>query len=92
MGELFLRQSEAWDFIRSIQDPTVRLLTEVALGNAFSFLASDPQYRAEFSLAPLDALTYARAISAFVKNKQVLADILSGTVKSIDDLGPFPKP
>jgi hypothetical protein len=92
MSEVFLRQNEAWEFIRTIADPTVRLLVEVALANTFSFLLADPQYGKEFSSAPLDALTYARAMCAFLNNKQVLADILSGNVKSIDDLSPFPKP
>jgi len=68
--EVFLRQKEAWAFIHSIQDPKERLLTELSLGLAF--LASDPAYATELSRTPLDALTFARAMHAALRDTQVM--------------------
>jgi hypothetical protein len=90
MDEVFLRQSEAWEFVRSIADAKEKLLTEVSLGKALAFLASDPAYAREFSRTPLDALTFARAMNAALRDTQVIGDILRGAVKTVDDLSPFP--
>jgi len=90
-NEAFLRQSEAWDFVRSIPDPTERLLAEISLANALSFLISDLDYQKRFSSAPLDLLTFARGVNAFLRNKEVLRKVLDGEITHIDDLSPFPK-
>lgn len=89
--EVFLRQREAWEWIGTIADPIERLLVGVALANALSFLISDVEYQQQSSSAPLDALTYARAVSAFARNKDILRDILAGKITSIEDLDPFPR-
>lgn len=89
--EVFLRQDEAWDFVRSIADPTERLLAEIAVANALSFLVSDPDYQERFSSIPLDLLTFVRGVDAFLRNKDVLRRVLDGEVTHIDDLSPFPK-
>lgn len=88
--EVILRQSEAWSFVRSISDPTERLLAEVALANALSFLVTDPQGHASLSATPFDALTFVQAAHAFLRNRDVLRGILEGRIRSIDDLSPFP--
>lgn len=87
--DVFLRQSEAWEFVRSIADPTERLLTELAVANALSFLASDPDYQRRFSTAPLDLLTFARGVDALLKNKEILRKVLDGEITDINDLNPF---
>jgi len=87
---VFLRQSAAWEFVRSIADAKEKLLTEVSLGKALTFLASDPAYAKEFKSTPLDALTFARAINAALRDTKVIGDILQGVVKTVDDLSPFP--
>ena len=88
-NEVFLRESETWEFVRSISDPTERLLTELSLAYAISFLVSDPDYKKRVSSAPLDLLTFARCVAAFFRNKDVLRKVLDGEITHIDDLDPF---
>lgn len=87
--DVFLRQSEAWEFVRAIEDPKQRLLTELALANALSFLVADPDYRTRFSFAPLDLLTFARGANAFLQKQDVLRKVLNGEITHINDLNPF---
>jgi len=63
-----LRQSEAWEFVRFLKEPTDRLLVELALAKALSFLVSesDSDYRDRFKEAPLDLFTFARAVHSFL--------------------------
>jgi hypothetical protein len=70
--EVFLRQQDAWAFVEAIADPTERLLTELSLADALSFLVSDDDYRGRVASAPLDLLTFVRAVHALVQNKEVL--------------------
>lgn len=90
MSDAFLRQEEAWSFVRSLSDSTDRLLVELALAKALSFLVADSEYRTTFKRAPLDLLTYARTAHAFLCQKDVLRDVLDGKITSVDDLNPFP--
>jgi hypothetical protein len=89
--EAFLRQSEAWEFVRSISNAKQRLLTEIAVARALSFLASDPEYRHTFGQAPLDMLTFARTVHALFQQTDVLKDVIDGAITSVDDLNPFEK-
>lgn len=91
MNEPFPRQNEAWAYVKSIEDARQRLLLEVAVARALSFLVADPEYRASFSERPMDLLTYARTVHAFVQQESILKGIMDGTVTSIDDLDPFPR-
>lgn len=91
MNEPFPRQNEAWAYVKSIEDARQRLLLEVAVARALSFLVADPEYRANFSERPMDLLTYARTVHAFVQQESILKGIMDGTVTSIDDLDPFPR-
>ena len=86
MSDVFLRQDEAWSFVRSLSDPTERLLMELALAKALSFLASDPEYRRTFTRAPVDLLMYARTTHAFLQQADVLRNVMSGKITSVDDL------
>lgn len=88
-NDVFLRQSEAWEFVRSIADPTERLLTELSLAHALSFLVSDPDYQRRFSSAPLDLLTFARSVGAFLQKKELLRKVIDGEITHVDDLNPF---
>jgi hypothetical protein len=90
MSEVFLRQDEAWAFVRSLSDPTERLLVELALAKTLSFLVADSEYQATFKQAPLDLLTYAKAVHAFLSQKETLREVLDGKITSVDDLSPFP--
>jgi hypothetical protein len=90
LEQVFLRQTEASDFAKAINDPTERVLTEVALARAISFLLTDGEYQAKCFSAPFDLLNFARAAHAFFEMRTVVRDILSGTIASIDDLSPFP--
>src|SRR3954470_9543900 len=59
--DALLHQSEAWEFVRPISDPTQRLLMELAVTMAYSTLATDPEYRRTAADHPLDLLMFARA-------------------------------
>lgn len=87
--EVFLRQDEAWEFVRSISDPTERLLTELSVANALSILVSDPDYHERFRSAPFDVLLFARASNAFLRNKDILRKVLDGEITHVNDLDPF---
>ena len=50
--DVFLRQNEAWRYVKSIEDAKERLLSEIAVAKALSFLATDPEYRAHFCGGP----------------------------------------
>lgn len=89
--DAFLRQSEAWNYVNSIQDGKERLLTEIAVAKALSFLATDPGYRQTFAEAPLDLLVYARTVHAFLRRVDIVKGVLDGTITNIDDLDPFPR-
>ena len=52
---------------------------------------SDSDYQKTFPSAPLDLLVFARAVDAFIRNKDVLRQVLEGEIAHIDDLSPFPK-
>jgi hypothetical protein len=90
MSEPFPRQNEAWAYVKSVKEPKERLMLEVAVARALSFLATDPEYRASFSECPMDLLTYARTVHALLQKDTILKDIIDGKVTSIDDLDPFP--
>ena len=92
MSDVFLRQAEAIAYVREIPDPVERTLTEVALNRAISFLIGDADYRQQFTNNPFDLLLLVRTNHAFFRRKDVVADILDGKVKSVEDLSPFPKP
>jgi hypothetical protein len=87
--DAFPHQSEAWDFVRSISDPTQRLLMELALTMAYSALARDPGYLRTAAAHPLDLLMFARGAHAFLAKTNLLRRVLDGAVKSIDELEPF---
>lgn len=87
--EAFLHQNEAWSFVRSIPEPKERLLTELALAKALSFLAADSSYRETFSVSPMDLLTLARTLREFFKDTSVISGVLNGSIASVDDLDPF---
>jgi hypothetical protein len=89
MMDAFLHQSEGWDFVRSISDPTKRLLTELAVTIAYSTLARDPDYARTAADHPLDLLMFARAAHAFLAKTNLLRRVLDGDVTSIDELEPF---
>lgn len=91
MSEALLRQSEAWAFVQSIEDARTRLLTQVALGKAHRFLMTDPTYASTYASNPVDSLLLARTLATIMADQQVLGDILSGLITSIDDLNPFPQ-
>lgn len=88
--DAFLRQNEAWLYVNSIQDGQERLLTEIAVAKALSFLATDPGYRQTFAEAPLDLLVYARTVHEFFRRVDIVKGVLDGTITSVDDLDPFP--
>ncbi len=90
MSEAFLRQQEAWDFVHSIHDPTERLLVELSLAHALSFLVSDADYKARFLSSPLDLRTFASAIDAFLRKTDIVRKVLDGKITHVDDLSPFP--
>jgi len=90
VNDVFLRQSEAWEFVRALKEPTDRLLVELALAKALSFLVADSDYRARFKQAPLDLLTYAKAVHSFLSQRDVVGGVLEGKITSVDDLSPFP--
>lgn len=92
MSEVFRGQTEAVAYVRAIPDQVERTLTDVALNRAISFLVTDADYKKQFAASPFDLLLFTRTTHAFFKRKDVVADILSGKVKSVDDLSPFPKP
>lgn len=92
MPDLFIRQDEAVAYVRAIPDQIERVLTEAALNRAISFLLSDPEYRQQFGHNPFDLFLFVRTNHSFFRRKDVIADILSCKVASIDDLSPFPKP
>jgi hypothetical protein len=87
--DAFLHQSEAWEFVRSISDPTQRLLMELAVTMAYSTLVRDPEYCRTAANHPLDLLMFARAAYAFLAKTNLLRRVLDGTLKSIDELEPF---
>lgn len=87
--EAFLRQNEAWEYVRNIADPKVRLLTEVALAKALSFLVGDEEYRSTFQRSPFDLFTYARTVHELFRRAELLQRVLDGTVVSIEELEPF---
>jgi hypothetical protein len=89
--DAFLRQGEAWEYVRAIPDAKERLLTEIAVAKALSFLATDPEYRRTFGKAPVDLLLYARTVHAVVRPTDILRSVLDGAITSIDDLDPFPR-
>ena len=89
--DAFLRQDEAWQYVKAIPDAKERLLTEFAVAKALSFLVGDPEYRQAFAIAPLDLLVFARTVHNLFGRLDVLRGVLDGTVTSIDDLDPFPK-
>lgn len=90
MSDVFLRQNDAWDYIRSVADPKDQLLLELALGHALHHLCSDPDYQSRFERSPMDLLTYARAMHAFLSKHDTIRGVLDGTIQSIEDLSPFP--
>ncbi|WP_434044606.1 MULTISPECIES: hypothetical protein [Sorangium] len=89
--DAFLRQPEAWEYIKSIADAKERLLTEIAVAKALSFLATDSEYRRTFEKAPVDLLLYARTVHALFRHSDVLRGVLDGVITSIGDLDPFPR-
>lgn len=91
MGDAFLRQEEAWVFVRSLKDPKERLLVELAVGKALVFLAGDPDYLETLKRAPLDLLTYATATHAFLRQQELVRDVLDGRITGVEDLDPFPQ-
>ena len=89
MEQVFLRQAEAWEFVRGIDDPVAKLLTELAVAHALSFLANDADYQARLRDSPLDLLTFARAVHAFFRHTKTVQGTVDGSIKSIEDLDPF---
>lgn len=87
--DAFLRQTEAWDYVKSITDTKERLLTEIAVAKALSYLAADSEYRRTFGKAPVDLLIYARVLHALFQRPDVIGGVLSGVITCIDDLDPF---
>lgn len=85
MSEIFLRQSDAVAYAKSIPDQVERVLTEAALNRAISFLVMDPDYGGRCLEAPLDLLHFTRAVHALFQNNQCLAKVIDGTYGSIDD-------
>jgi hypothetical protein len=92
MSEIFRGQAEAVAYVRAISDQVERTLTDAALNRAMSFLLGDADYKKQFAASPFDLLLFARTTHAFFRRKDVLADILSGKVQSVEDLSPFPMP
>jgi hypothetical protein len=89
--DAFLRQSEAWQYVKSIQDGKERLLTEIAVAKALSFLVTDPEYRRIVANAPVDLLLYARTVHELFRRADIVKGVLDGTITSVNDLDPFPK-
>jgi hypothetical protein len=87
----FLRQTDASNYVNSIADAKERLLTEIAVAKALSFLAADSEYRLNVGKAPIDLLIYARIVHALFRRADVLKGVLDGAITSIDDLDPFPR-
>lgn len=90
MSDVFSRQSEAWDYVRSVSDQKDKLLLEIALGHALHHLCFDPDYQSMFERSPMDLLAYARAMHAFLSKHDTIRGVLDGTIQSIEDLSPFP--
>jgi hypothetical protein len=88
--DAFLRQTEAWAYVKSIQDAKERLLMEIAVAKALPFLAADSEY-STLRTVPVDLLIYARTVHNFLRPLDTLRRILDGTITSIDDLDPFPR-
>ncbi len=89
--DAFLRQDEAWHYVKTIDDRKERLLTEIALAKALSFLATDPGYRQTFAATPLDLVVYARTVHDLFRRVDIVKGVLDGTITSVDDLDPFPR-
>ena len=89
--DAFLRQGETWQYVKSIQNAKERLLMEIAIAKALSFLATDPEYRRTFAEAPVDLLVYARTVHEFFRRTDIVKGVLDGTITSVNDLDPFPK-
>jgi hypothetical protein len=87
--DAFLRQNEAWHYVNSIQDGKERLITEIAVAKALSFLATDPGYRQTVAEAPLDLLVCARTVHELFRRVDIVKGVLDGTITSVDDLDPF---
>jgi hypothetical protein len=89
--DAFLRQNEAWQYVKSIRDGKERLLTEIAVAKALSFLATDTEYRRTFAEAPVDLLVYARTVHELFRRADIVKGVLDGTITSVNDLDPFPR-
>jgi hypothetical protein len=90
--DAFLRESEAWEFVQSIPDSKQRLLTELAVCRALSFLIGDADYVQNVKKARVDLLIFARTTHAFFSNMSVLRGVIDGTITSVDDIAPFSVP
>ena len=86
MNEPFLNQTEAWAFVKTIAAPKTKLLTELALARALSFLVTDPAFASSFARSPFDALLYARCLEAFFSNESLLQKVMNEEVTSVHDL------
>lgn len=86
MESIFRNQERMRGYIRAIQDDTERLLTEAAVSKAIGIWMSDPSARAQLMSEPMDVLLFAKAVHAFLGDRDVVEGILNGKYKSIEEL------
>jgi hypothetical protein len=89
MDSIFLREDEAWRFLAAIPDAKERLLSEVAMATALAYLTCDPDYALRLKATPVDLLHFAGAIASFCRKTRTIGGILSGEIKTFDDIEPF---
>ena len=81
----FSRQDEAGAYAAAIGDPVERLLAEAFLSKTLGALVTK-RVQPPQGTAPVDLHFLIRLVHEFLRDRKTLGDILSGQLKSLEDV------